>query len=138
MPTDIEVLSFKCDLENYRFLKSILSNKKKELEQIQYLLEGVHAIQYDKLPSGGTFKDNWNEALQKRKDKIKQDIDRYTQQIQHVEVTLSRMAYTDMIIVRSHYIDGITHTELGERYGYSRRQIMRIIDKSIKEALKEA
>lgn len=136
MATDIEVRSFKCDLQNYKLLKEQLTRRQEELEQVEYLMQGVSSINLEKIGRTESLDSSSNVIkYQKRKDFIEQDIERITERIRYVDDVLERMNDGQAKVIRLLYFAGMTYFELGQDVGYSPIQLKRIVNRIIRKTL---
>jgi len=130
-----KVLSFKCDLENYKHIKALLNERKQELTEVIYLMQGVKAVQTSGMPHGQP--DNKSRVIQfmPRKEFIEQEIVRLVDRIAYVDDVLECMAPFEKSVLLKHYVEGKPFYEIADSESYSLSWLREKIDREIAMAI---
>ena len=130
-----KVLSFKCDLENYKHIKALLNERKQELTEVIYLMQGVKAVQTSGMPHGQP--DNKSRVIQfmPRKEFIEQEIVRLVDRIAYVDDVLECMAEFEKSVLLQHYFKGKTYQEIADEKNYSQSWLREKVSREIALAI---
>lgn len=133
--------SFVAHLKSLRAYNESTKKLKIDVYVLEYDLEGVKAIRYDKIP--GSYNpsynnekqlekiDEYNEVLQKlnKEEKI------MLETLELVKKPLETMPKYLKNMVIEKYIDGVSFDDLGRKYGYSERGMSKMLKREVEKYL---
>lgn len=125
------VRSFKCDLENYPLIKKQLDERKQELTEIIYKMQGVRAVQISAEGKGNGTPVNRVILYGERKDFIEKEIVRLVDRLSYVDEVLEYMRDLEKSVLDMHYRQGRSYQEIADDLGYSMSWLKKMVDREI-------
>lgn len=125
------VRSFKCDLENYPLIKKQLDERKQELTEIIYKMQGVRAVQISSEGKGNGTPVNRVILYGERKDFIEKEIVRLVDRLSYVDEVLEYMRELEKSVLDMHYRQGRSYQEIADDLGYSMSWLKKKVDREI-------
>jgi DNA-directed RNA polymerase specialized sigma subunit len=125
------VRSFKCDLENYPLIKRQLDERKQELTEIIYKMQGVRAVQISSEGKGNGTPVNKVILYGERKDFIEKEIVRLVDRLSYVDEVLEYMRDMERNVLDMHYRQGKSYQEIADDLGYSMSWLKKKVDREI-------
>lgn len=122
-------------LMNYYKIKTLLKKREEQLIVKQNQLYGVQGIKYDTIQGGGGLsQDERVVALMIPKDYIEDKVKELRAELRLLDYILESVE-DEKEMVNDRFINCMTFAELEHKYNYSRKQIKRIIKKSLMNAI---
>jgi len=125
------VRSFKCDLENYPLIRKQLDERKQELTEIIYKMQGVRAVQISSEGKGNGTPVNRVILYGERKDFIEKEIVRLVDRLSYVDEVLEYMRDLEKSVLNMHYREGKSYQEIADDLGYSMSWLKKKVDREI-------
>lgn len=126
-----KVRSFKCDLENYPLIRKQLDERKQELAEVIYLMQGVRGVQISSDVKGQP--DNRSKVIQymPRKEFLEQEIVRLVDRLSYVDDVLLYMRDFERKILEEHYRHEMSYQDIADELGYSMSWLKKKVDREI-------
>ncbi|GEM_PF-5620519 len=130
--TSDELYIFKSDLKLLKHLERQYNAVKTELDEIEYILQGVHGVDQSRVRNVRSHKDKRIQLIEKKDHKQKY-ADELKQRIDHTKRVLSSFDPEMKSILTDVYVKGITIDSIGMDIGYSEASVKRLIERKIKD-----
>lgn len=123
------------ELESYIYLSNRLGKLNRELEEIQYRLEGLHSPTTDEPSAHASWKPSINYNLLERKKSLVTIVNDINAQIKRLDAMID--CCKDKVILTMAYKYGLTMREIANKLAYSETIIYKKIYKACEEIAKE-
>ena len=130
------VKAFKNELASYPILKDQLAERKKQLDQIQYIMNGVRAVRADSEPHGNAPEGNRIILYLARKEAVESEIKRLCERLAYVDDVMEFMNEYERYIINEHYNNNRTYADIADELGYTTNWIMQKVDKEIEVCIR--
>ena len=128
-----ELYIFKSDLKMLTHLERQYNAVKAELDEMEYILQGVHGIDQSRIRNNKSHKDKRIELIEKKDHKQKYAHE-LKQRIDHTYSVLNSFTPEIKNILMDVYIKGVTIDNMSLKLNYSYSSVKRLIDRKIRDA----
>lgn len=133
--TQEQIITFKEDLKNYRYLKSTIKKIQEEIEYLVYQETGVKGISYDKVHTSVNERYIQIKRLETidKIDELEKKLEEPKSRLDKIEQVLNKMSYYDRNIFTLKYLEALSFQEIARRYYISKAGIFYRMNEALRK-----
>lgn len=132
---DKQMIAFKDDLKNYRYLKETVENIQEDIEYLLYQETGVKGISYDRVHTSTDERYAQIKRLEiiDKIEKLEKKLEEPYRRLSKINEVLEQMTYYDRNIFKLKYLEGMTFNDIAKRYYISKAGIFYRMNEALRK-----